>query len=30
MNEAAGSDEQQAFAKKINQNLKKIIGATTL
>lgn len=30
MNDAAGSDAQQAFAKKINTNLKKIIGATTL
>lgn len=30
MDETAGSDAQQAFAKKINNNLKKIIGATTL
>ena len=30
MDETAGSEAQQEFAKKINQNLKKIIGATTL
>lgn len=30
MDETAGSDTQQAFARKININLKKIIGATTL
>lgn len=30
MDETAGSEAQKKFAKKINQNLKKIIGATTL
>lgn len=30
MDETAGSLAQQEFSKKINQNLKKIIGATTL
>lgn len=30
MDESSGSDAQQVFAKKINTNLKKIIGATTL
>ncbi len=30
MDETAGSDAQQQFAKKINANIRKIIGATTL
>lgn len=30
MDETTGSPDQQAFAKKINRNLKKIIGATIL
>lgn len=30
MDETAGNEAQQNFARKINQNLKKIIGATTL